>query len=713
VTRKPDIEPSDTPLEEVVHERRALRAFEQLGLRTVSDFLATPRQKLLAVRGYGRRTHDHVLEALRSGGATGDRTEEAAPAQAERRPSWLDTLPESLLELPLTTIGLDDEPRTRLGLEESALVGDALRAFSNDREIPGEVRESLRVCLEAVCQIGIGAVHLGPDALLEEPGAETFESRLPGRIHRLHGIFEDWLPDAPIEDQDLLRHLVGYHCRPAPLRSLALRWGVDIEDLRRRERALRATLFEVADGPIATLRAELTADLAAFDGLVGSMHLAAGSVARQLGRRLGDEELPLRLAAFLFDGRFHLVDGLLCDRRPTEIKRIRDRIKLALRGDGVHLPCTLQWLSERVEDDLGPVPGALVEHVLTRRLGLTLRIHPRKGIVVARRRVATAERIETILRERTEPTSLDDIVFSHRDRFGSGARSELVTALRADGRFLELGPQLWSLRPFHVDELELLRGEAERVAAAIANHEGQIDVRSMYDHPLSERCTYLLIDLLRADPKLRDLGRGVFCARDRRTSELVGDLVRQLKRAMGEVPTSRFVQNQPSRRRRLTIRLLERNRNFVSPEPDRIDLLENYPFTGERMRRLLNTVDVHLEQHDVGYATLTSIHEAVQRTDLGGTFLTEHLLLDLLRRNGSSRYDFLGGGSLIARQDVGLPAWIQRRAREVLRMAGRPMTSQQILAEQPELAEFGDAVVELLGADPMLASEDGIGFRLV
>ena len=227
---------------------------------------------------------------------------------------------------------------------------------------------------------------------------------------------------------------------------------------------------------------------------------------------------------------------------------------------------------------------------------------PERGELVDRERLGIDDRLERILRERRGPATLDDLVFAYRDRFGATKRVRVIETLRGDGRFLAIGSGQWDLRETYIDELELTRAEAERLATMIQERDGQHQVRHLSGDDVSERCHALLVDLLRRDPNLRDLGRGVFCARHRRRSSLVRELCRQLKRAMGEVPTDRFVQNQPERQRRLTIRLLERNRLFVSPCEGRVDLIENYPFNPERLRRLMNTVDVRLEQEDLGYA---------------------------------------------------------------------------------------------------------------
>ncbi|MCA8942105.1 MAG: hypothetical protein KDB80_06045, partial [Planctomycetes bacterium] len=148
---------------------------------------------------------------------------------------------------------------------------------------------------------------------------------------------------------------------------------------------------------------------------------------------------------------------------------------------------------------------------------------------------------------------------------------------------------------------------------------------------------------------------------------------------------------------------------FVCPTPDRVDMVVNYPFDTDRLRRLLIVTDQCLEQHG-GYSTLYQISKAVTAAELGGAFLTEHLLADLLRRHG--RYEFLPG-DMVAQASLGLTGWIQHQAREALRASSSPMSSDQLVAEHPRLAEFGHCLHELLHRDPLVATHDGEAFRLI
>ncbi len=154
--------------------------------------------------------------------------------------------------------------------------------------------------------------------------------------------------------------------------------------------------------------------------------------------------------------------------------------------------------------------------------------------------------------------------------------------------------------------------------------------------------------------------------------------------------------------------LIRENRLFISPSRGLVDLLTNYPFNEERMQRMLELVAGKLDASG-GYASLKSLREAICCTDLGGDWLTIDLLSDLLRRHGN--YEFLPGG-LVAIEGMQLTGWIQARARDALRAAEESLTSDELLAEVPDLAAFSCSLPELLEGDPMVHSPDGLHWQV-
>jgi hypothetical protein len=217
-----------------------------------------------------------------------------------------------------------------------------------------------------------------------------------------------------------------------------------------------------------------------------------------------------------------------------------------------------------------------------------------------------------------------------------------------------------------------------------------------------------VLDGLANDPRVRMLGRGDACAARHRRSQALESLLHGFRRAGGDVLLGRFLDNQPEPQRRLVERLLRHNRLFVQPAPDRVDLLANWPFNDERLQRLVALVQAQLQQR-AGYAHSSALKAAIDRTDLGGDWLTAPLLEDVLRRNGP--FEVVPGG-IVARAELDLVANVRRSLRSALRAAGASLTVGEVLQQRPELAEFAPAIADLLRADPLVQSDDGARFSL-
>jgi hypothetical protein len=185
-------------------------------------------------------------------------------------------------------------------------------------------------------------------------------------------------------------------------------------------------------------------------------------------------------------------------------------------------------------------------------------------------------------------------------------------------------------------------------------------------------------------------------------------LLESFRRAGGDVLLGRFLDNQPEEHRRLTERLLRRNRLFVHVSPDRVDVLSNWPFNAERMQRLLALVEEQLQRR-AGYSHTSAIKAALDLTDLGGPWLTLPLLEDVLRRNGP--FDVLPGG-IVGRIELDLNGFVRRSLRAALRSAGATLTAEEILLQRPELAPFAPTVEGMLRNDPMVRTDDDVRFTI-
>lgn len=667
-------------LRKVVKNPRALRAFARLGITTVGDFLATPKEKLLEIPGFGERTLWHVSERIR--------------AAAGHRQAVHALLPAALLEFSAS--GLDLTPGLRqhladLGIETVRNILDVpTQALATEHTIGEAGLAEIRTALDKL-------VRLGTEQTLERPEPEQGQDFRRFRTQLLSVLDH--------QQQLLLCQRIGLERPQRSREAVATDLGLSQEQTRSLEQATRLALRQRAPELLARIRQE--ADEAS-ESMIRTEDLATGTVLHELARSTGDDLLPLRLVQFCFPKVYHL-HGELLTRIPPRLWR-RLRAVLTHYSHPKRLPVPLKDVELHVKAIIDPVPRRLMLHLLTKHHRLAIRVDPDKGETLERVRDSVADRLHAILQDAEDPVPAEDLLFQFRDRHGQARLDNILESLGQDPRFLQVSKHEWALRSRFQTELETTACEAEHIAHHVITQGQRRDVFELGGRDgVSERTVYLIIDCLRRNPSLRHLAGGEFCPATVRTSATMRKILRDFQRAMGEVVTSRFLRNQKPHRRRLIGRLLHENRMFVEPSPDRVDLLSNYPFNAERLRRLLATVGSYLDQQG-GYASTLDLVEHLDGTELGGSWLTEHLLSDVLRRHSS--FELLPGG-LVAQRSLGLAGWIQRRAREALRATGTPLTIYEVLAEHPELATFEECLAELLDQDPMVETHDGVRYRVV
>jgi hypothetical protein len=101
---------------------------------------------------------------------------------------------------------------------------------------------------------------------------------------------------------------------------------------------------------------------------------------------------------------------------------------------------------------------------------------------------------------------------------------------------------------------------------------------------------------------------------------------------------------------------------------------------------------------------------ALDKTDLGGAWLTCTLLEDLLRRNAP--LEVLPGG-LVAKRQLHLGETIARAARSALRQGGGSMSVDDMIRLRPELTEYAAYVAPLLIRDSTVHTTRGQYFTLL
>ncbi len=671
------------PVTELCQDPRAERAFLQLGITTVQEFLATPKAELLEVPGFGERTWQKIM----------DRIQATRPTRAAADSVLL---PPSLRDLALCSVALPQPVVHRLQGLGCTTFGEALAlpldAYAPDGQAGTEAAEAIRACLDQLFRVALEQI-----ATLPEAG----EVDWPDLRRRLLAVL-----DGP--ERDLLRDLLGLDGQPRTLGELALRAGVERAQMAERADHARQRLLGRAASILCRLRYEMGRELRAFEGAVTGEHLAPGSIGHAAAKASGDSWLPLRLAAFCFPGDFHLNGGVLTSLTQEKFEAMRCRLRRLTRPE--RLPLSLDRLVQRLRPLVDPVPRGVLLHLIAADRRIAVHIDPEQGEMVMRARHSVAVRLRDILEEVQQPLRLQDLVLHYRERHRSASTHRIRRQLRRDPTFVEAGPRVWGLRQWFADELVALTPIADDVAARLPEKKGRQHVPDLlWGRNLDARQQWLLIDCLRLDPRVRCLGRGDVCAAHRGPSAALQDLLAHFRTAMGEIPAERFLENQPEGRKRLLARLLRHNRAFVEPRPGYVDVITNYPLAPDRLGQLHAVVDAALAGR-AGYAGIDTVLAAVQGSPLAGDWWNTHLLADLLARQ--ARHDILPGG-LVVRRGLQLVPWLHGRVRAALRKARLPLSVPELLVEQPELAEFAGCLEEILPLDPLLQHAGGGRWGLV
>ncbi|MBL9079165.1 MAG: hypothetical protein JNL08_16805 [Planctomycetes bacterium] len=620
------------------------------------------------------------------------------PAQPRRRqapvPSAVRLLPTSLLQLRCERLALPTATAQKLAQRGITDLEQLLRvpasAFGKRGWCTADDAEAIRHALATVVRDGTAA---------DEAAAEAFAFR---------GLQDELFGGLQPDERALVVDLVGFAAPPRSRIEAARRLGVSPQTFDDRAERARAHLHQTAPALLGRLRYELGRDLDAAGGLAPADRTTTGTLAEQLARGSGDALLPARLATFCFPLELALHRDHLCATGTRTLRRLLRALPRIVQPH--RLPLSLATVERELASDQVEVPRNLVAHALRTELRLELGHGDDGEPTIVPDPRGLAARLVDLMLDLGGPTQLDDLVYAYRDRFRRASRRRIAQRLHQNPMFLQLGPATWSLRRWHKDELAAVEPLVDRVARRVAAGQGRQSVAALLaGEPVDVRTLHLVLDRLAVDPRVRLLGRGEVCPASHQQSGVLAQLLTDFRRAGSDVVTSLFVQNQPPERRRLVERLLRHNRLFVQVAADRIDVLSNYPFNAERLRRLLNLVGHHLEQQG-GRLSIRAAKQVFDGTDLGGGWLSPLLLADLLRRHGP--YEVLGD-DVVCRRELRLGAELLRTVRQALREAQVPLTVDEILQARPELAEFAGCLHQLVATDPLLQTPDGNRFTLV
>lgn len=612
-------------------------------------------------------------------------------ADATAVPTWATVLPASLLALPLGALEL---PITVV----AALAGAGLHTVADLLAAPP-------------------AAHAGAGPLAQGRGqavAEALQKALAAGLAPRTLTAADWptlraqlLAPLAEEERRWFVELVGVDEEPLATAAIARRLGVSEATVEERATRLRAAFGARAPELVERLHREAAADLRAHDGALQVDQGAVDSVVHRLARSAPDRELGLRLIAFLFPEECCHARGALLAMPPRRHRRLLRTLPSLVPPH--RLPLAIDALQDELRALELPTPRGALLHTLRSQLRLAITHDPEQGELAAADPRTPSTRLAELLQEAGRPLATADLVFAYRERFREGSHAAVRRCLQQRGLFVRLGADHWGLRSDNQKELAAVAPLVDKVARRLAAEGGRRHVADLLpEDERDERTVHYVLDGLAHDPRVRMLGRGDACAATRRRSQALENLLQAFRRAGGDVVLSMFLANQPADQRRLVQRLLTRNRLFVQPADDRIDMLANWPFNEERMQRLLALVQDQLQKR-AGYAQSSALKAALDRTDLGGDWLTLPLLEDVLRRNGP--FDVLPGG-IVARAELDLTGMVRRTVRGAMRAAGTTLTVDEVLQQRPDLAPFAAALGEVLRSDPLLRTDDGVRYLI-
>jgi hypothetical protein len=607
------------------------------------------------------------------------------------RPVWMAALPPSLRSLPLGALELPMAVVAALAGAGMTTVADVLSAPPSALADDGTLGRGRAAAVADALQRALVA-GLAPRTITASDWPTL-------RAQLLAPLAED--------ERRWLEELVGFDHEPAAGAKLARQLGVPTTSLDDRAERVRAAFAERAPELVERLHREAANDLRANEGVVQVEHAAVDSIVHRLARSAPDRDLGLRLIAFLFPQECCHARGALFAMSPRRHRRLLRMLPSLVPPH--RLPLPVETLRDELRGLDLPTPRGALLHALRSHLRVAIVLDPVHGETAVADPRTPATRLAELLQEAGRPLAVADLAFAYRERFREGDKATVRRCLQQRGLFVRLGADHWGLRADNQKELAAVAPLVDRVARRLLAEGGRRHVADLLPaDERDERTVHYVLDGLANDPRVRMLGRGDACAARHRRSQALESLLHGFRRAGGDVLLGRFLDNQPEPQRRLVERLLRHNRLFVQPAPDRVDLLANWPFNDERLQRLVALVQAQLQQR-AGYAHSSALKAAIDRTDLGGDWLTAPLLEDVLRRNGP--FEVVPGG-IVARAELDLVANVRRSLRSALRAAGASLTVGEVLQQRPELAEFAPAIADLLRADPLVQSDDGARFSL-
>ncbi len=672
----------ETPLSRLVENKRALKAFQELGLETVKDFLRTPRERFLSLRNFGERTWWEVQARIQ---ALFGAAHPVPPA-----------CPPSLLELRVEVLPLPGRALTALKELEVRTVGDLFSLPKGyllaHRNFGEESWKALVTALDEAVRQGIAQVAGPPPD--EISGLEELKRLLLER-----------LPDE--RSRFVLETRTGMEGgKVLTLQRLASRLGISRERARQISNKVRETLLLKARPYLERLRREALERLAALGGIAPGAEMESLPLAKGPGGPKARARAVEGLLLFFFPETFHrLSTKAFTTADPETVRRIQKVLGNLFSGESLARPKEdLEKALRRAELDPEETMG-LALHLAKFRFGVSL-VRGKKKETLQAPRVAAAERVASILSEQEGATSLSDLQVLFSSRYSSISRKRLLRILSSDKRFVRTGPEIFGLaRAFPLDP-EKSRAWREEALRKLEGERRPLPAGEL----VPGEDPYLVARALRGAKGVRSLGGLLFChdQAGRKRPSWAEERVRSLLEETGRpLPLEDLVRalsqgNGPSPA--LLEKILLTSRAFCRYPGGEYGLSDSHPVPHEARARALDGAAGILSERG-GYDRMSRLLQELRNRSLLHPGLDETALQDLMNRDG--RFEFFGKDFVCA-AGAGTVPWIQETALSALREAGTPLSLPRLLAERPELAEFEGALEEILRASPfVVALEDG------
>ncbi len=672
----------ETPLSRLVENKRAVKAFEELGLVTVKDFLRTPKDKFLSLRNFGERTWWEIQARIQALFGTAHPVPPACPP--------------SLLELRVELLPLPGRAAAVLKEMEVHTVGDLFALpkgyLLSHRNFGEESWKALVTALDEAVRQGLAQVA-GP------PPAEV------SGLEELRKILEERLPDD--RSRFVLEARTGLEGGEVlTLQRLGNRLGISRERARQLSNKVRDVLAGRARPYLERLKGEAEEFILSRGGIASGKDLSTLPLAQGKGGPGKRARIVEEILLFFFPEDFHrLSTGALTTASPEKVRLLQKALGELFAGGVRSRP--KEALAKALEEaDLEPeLYTGLALHLARFRFGAAL-VQERKRETLQTPGAGAAERVARILAGRKAPVSLSDLQVVFSSRFSAISRRRLRRILASDRRFVRLGPDLYGLaRDFPLDG-EKARRWREKARKILEREERPLSVAEI----LPGEDPYQVDRALRGAKGFRPLGKLLYTldrAGRERPSWMERLVLGLMEETGGELPLEDLVRAlsqgdgpSPGALRELILS----SRLFALYPGGGYGPASAHPVDPERRIRALDTA-LEILRSRGGYDRVPRLRLELTGKDILPRRVDEKILRDFMARDG--RFEFFGEDFVTLAGGGTLP-WIQETVLSALREAGVPLSLPRILAERPELAEFEEALEEILRKSPFVVTlEDG------